>query len=255
MKRIKPVSRNKPYYWMASEMMENLGYKTWKSFTHLIHEASKMMIFIDIPYYENVLPIAKDKKGHTDFYLSRFACFLVVMLADYRKKKVAETQRKFIIKAEKYGVYLKDISEINRLKIREELSVFNKWLNSIASKAEVMNYSDFNRVGYAGMYGMNELSTPKKLSKEVTNLDYMGHMELAANLFRIVLTEQRVRSKQVKGQKNLEKAHYEVSKSIRNLILTHTGNAPENLPIYRGLSKLKMQLKEGYQKMIEREDK
>ncbi|GHS98887.1 hypothetical protein FACS189421_08300 [Bacteroidia bacterium] len=43
-------------------------------------------------------------------------------------------------------------------------------------------------------------------------MDYMGRTELAANLFRITQTEERIKNKGIFGQDNLEQTHYQVGK-------------------------------------------
>ncbi len=78
----------------------------------------------------------------------------------------------------------------------------------------------------------------------------MGRTELAANLFRITLTELKIWTKKVKSQAELEKVHQKVGNGIRNLIKEHMGKFPEQLPIYTDLIQLKKQMKEGYLKMI-----
>lgn len=256
--KIKPINNTKPYYWWASDLVAQLEYKDWDSFTHLVQEAVKIMIVIEIPYDENIIPIENTYKGKKikDYHLSRFACFIIVMLADRKKENVAEIQGRFTLKAEQYGLHLSDLFELERLKIREELAEANKWLSSMAAKAEVNNYSAFNDAGYLGLYKMNskQLHDWRKLPKNSVQQDYMGRTELAANLFRITLTELEIRNKKIKGQSNLEKVHFEVGDGIRNLINKHAEKFPDQLPTYLDLAQLKKQLKEGYQKMIAKEN-
>jgi len=54
--------------------------------------------------------------------------------------------------------------------------------------------------------------------------------ELAANLFRISLTEQKLRNENVKLDKEANKAHYEVGNDIREIIKKQGGTLPENFP-------------------------
>lgn len=246
------IKNKKISYWLASDFMEEIGYKDWKTFVHLMDEATKIMTILEIPYYENIIPEINNIEGKENFKLTRFACFLIVMLADRKKEKVAEAQERFAVKADQYGIYPKDFFEIERLKIREELTDANKWLNSLVTNSELNDYSAFYDAGYVGLYGMKskQLQGLRKLPKNIGQLDFMGRTELTANLFRITLTELEIWSKKVKGQSAIEKIHYEVGKGIRKLIKEHTGKFPEQLPLYKGLGKLKKQVKAGYQKMI-----
>jgi len=54
--------------------------------------------------------------------------------------------------------------------------------------------------------------------------------ELAANLFRVTQTEERIRNKGIKGQSALEATHRAVGREVREIVKKNTGNAPENLP-------------------------
>jgi len=54
--------------------------------------------------------------------------------------------------------------------------------------------------------------------------------ELIANLFRISLTEQKLKNENIKLNKEANKAHYEVGKDIRETIKKQGGTLPENFP-------------------------
>ena len=58
----------------------------------------------------------------------------------------------------------------------------------------------------------------------------MGSVELAANLFRITQTEQKLRNDNVKGEKNANKTHFEVGSEVRKTIEKLGGTMPEDLP-------------------------
>ncbi len=252
---MKPINKQEPYAWESNELMKRLGYKDQRSFVRIVEEAVGLMILIGVPYYENIRPVrdATEAKSSKTFHLSRFACYLVVMLADRKKAEVASAQGRFSRKAQKYGISLGDIFELERLKIREELSEASKWLSSMAAKAKVVDFSEFNDAGYLGLYEMRAraLHDWRALPQDTGQQEYMGRTELAANLLRITLTEQSIWNRKIEGQGYLEDLHYEVGRGIRQLFKTHTGKFPEKLPVYRDLAAVKKQLKTGYRKMIE----
>lgn len=68
------------------------------------------------------------------------------------------------------------------------------------------------------------------LGKNDDILDYMGHEELAANLFRATQTEAKLRREQVKGKENANQTHYAVGKEVRDTIKRLGGTMPEDLP-------------------------
>ena len=104
----------------------------------------------------------------------------------------------------------------------------NYSLNIAARNAGVKNYS-----GYKGLYNgetANDIAKRKNLRYREDILDNMCSDELAANLFRISLTEQKLRNENVKLDKEANKAHYEVGNDIRKTIKKQGGTLPENFP-------------------------
>jgi len=58
----------------------------------------------------------------------------------------------------------------------------------------------------------------------------MGSTELAANLFRITQTEDKLIHDDIKGENNANITHYNIGKNIREVIAKNGGTMPENLP-------------------------
>ena len=83
----------------------------------------------------------------------------------------------------------------------------------------------------------------------------MGRTELAANLFRVTQTEERIKNKGVSGQRNLEQTHFAVGKDVREIVQKNTGQKPENLEQEKRLPEVKKELKQGYRKMLKQNSK
>ncbi|MGL4346486.1 MAG: hypothetical protein ACRCR9_00150 [Chitinophagaceae bacterium] len=71
----------------------------------------------------------------------------------------------------------------------------------------------------------------------------MGSVELAANLFRIALTKNKIVENNVHGQKALEKTHKGVGSAVRKMVKEQTGKYPEQLPVLKELPKIKTEVK------------
>lgn len=83
------------------------------------------------------------------------------------------------------------------------------------------------------MYGgltRKDIHERKGLKKSQDILDYMGHEELAANLFRATQTEAKLRRENIRGKDAANKAHYAVGRKVRQTIKDLGGTMPENLP-------------------------
>ena len=58
----------------------------------------------------------------------------------------------------------------------------------------------------------------------------MWSTELAANLFRITQTEDKIINERIIGEKNANDVHYNIGKNIREVIKKNGGTMPEDLP-------------------------
>lgn len=244
-------------YWWASDLMKMLGYPNMKSFHKVLDRATKAFVSLNIPHYDNILAEQRTIgfESFQDFKLTRFACYLVVMNGDPKKIEVAQAQAYFAQQTRKFELYINNNQDIDRLLIREELTEGNKSLASTVKLAGIVDYAKFTNAGYVGMYNMKSWQLENKRGiKKGKLMDFMGRTELAANLFRITQTEERIKSKKIKGQANLEQTHYEVGKEVRKIVQENVGKAPENLPQEKQLPEVKKELKEGYKKML-KEDK
>lgn len=246
-------------YWWASDLMTMLGYKDMKHFQKVLDRATKAFVSLNIPHYENIIAVQREKDGHPiqDFKLTRFACYMSVMNGNPEKVEVAQAQVYFAQQTRKFELYIQNNNEIDRLLIREELTEGNKSLASVAKQAggSDFDFARFQNAGYLGMYNMPswKLANRRGVKKEKI-MDYMGRMELAANLFRVTQTEARIKNKGITGQSNLEQTHYQVGKEVRGIVEKNEGKSPENLIQEKQLSDVKKELKEGHKKML-KEDK
>jgi DNA-damage-inducible protein D len=211
---------------------------------------------LNIPHYDNIIATPRTINGEPvqDFKMTRFACYIAVMNASPQKKEVALAQAYFAYQTRQFELFVSSHNEIDRLLIREEIIEGNKSLVSTAKQAGITDYAKFQNAGYLGMYNMHNWNLAKRRNVEKAKLmDSMGRTELAANLFRITQTEERIKNCKITGQSNLEQAHYIVGKEVRDIVIKNTGKTPEKLPQEKVLPTVKKELKEGYKKMTKQD--
>ncbi|MEH1780389.1 MAG: BRO family protein [Nostoc sp.] len=94
-------------YWLATELLTLLGYKTWKRIKDTVERATisaKNSGLDESHHFAKVVQMAQigDSQAFRetlkDFKLSRHACYLVAMNADPRKPEIAAAQNYFAIK-------------------------------------------------------------------------------------------------------------------------------------------------------------
>ena len=250
---------------IARELQTALEYAQWRRFQESIVraktacEASGLDVEDHFADVGKMITLAKGAQREiTDVKLSRYACYLIVMNGDPRKEVIALGQTYFAVKTRQ-----KEISDSaaqlsedeKRLAIRDEVTIRNKFLASSAKAAGVetpVDYAVFQNRGYQGLYnglGMKDIHKRKGLKKNEQILDHMGATELAANLFRITQTDDKLRRENIKGKEKANETHYAVGKKVRQTIPELGGTMPENLPTPKiSAKKLKQERKKAIAK-------
>ncbi|MFM9873084.1 MAG: hypothetical protein ACKVQS_06415 [Fimbriimonadaceae bacterium] len=240
--------------WYASQVMATFGYSDSKKFSKAINAAQRACLALEIDLHDNFERV-RFEDGSEDFKLSRFAVYLTVMNGDPSIAEIAAAQAYFALIAEAVRQASDDPDKIDRVVLRKNITDQEKTLSGVVKKAEVENYAFFQNAGYRGMYNMTIAQLRKRRGLgERSPLDFMGKAELAANLFRITQTEERIRSKEIKGQAKLEATALDVGKKVRETMIETGGTAPENLPIMEDIKKSQSSLKKA-KRELEKVDK
>lgn len=243
---IKHVNEYGQEYWTARELQHVLDYTEWRKFKTTIARAMEACKASDNDIADHFGGAAKmvhlgsgAERELEDYLLSRYACYLIAMNGDSRKKTVALAQTYFAVKTRQQEIMdnFEQLSEDQkRLAIRADLTEHNKSLVDAASQAGVTtpkDYAIFQNKGYQGLYGglgQKEIHARKGLKKSQKILDHMGSTELAANLFRATQTDEKLRRDNVKTKELANKTHYDVGAKVRQTIKELGGTMPEDLP-------------------------
>lgn len=243
---IKHFDENGNEFWYARELQKALEYTEYGKFLPVIEkaiEACRKTGFDEGNHFAHVSEMVRIGSGaerKMDSYkLSRYACYLIVMNGDPRKEVIALGQTYFAVKTRQKELSdeVAQLSEDEkRLAIRDEVTIRNKFLASSAKAAGVetpVDYAVFQNRGYQGLYnglGMKDIHKRKGLKKNEQILDHMGATELAANLFRITQTDDKLRRENIKGKELANETHFAVGKKVRQTIAELGGTMPENLP-------------------------
>lgn len=243
--------------WYARDLQALLGYKKWEDFEGVIRRAEiacRNSGNDPAPHFKEVFPSTrKNSEGGRparNYELSRYACYLVAQNASSRLKPVAFAQTYFAIQtrrqelADQNGVDFASLSKNQqRLYLRNQVVEENKRLASTAMGAGVDGkaFGKFQNRGYQGLYGgmgADEIRDYKGLPASAKILDHMGPTELAANLFRITQTEEKLRSRDIKVAWKACDAHFEVGRKVRQTMKELSGILPEDLPVEEDVKRI-----------------
>ena len=247
--------------WFARDLQALLGYKRWEDFEGVIRRAMRACETAGHDPSEHFREVIRSRpknpeggRPSANYELSRYASYLIAQNASSRLKAVAFAQTYFAIQtrrqelADRDGVDFDALSENQkRLYLRNQVVAENKRLASAAMAAGVHTGKDFGKFqnkGYQGLYGgrgVEEIKEYKALPAKANILDHMGSTELAANLFRITQTEEKLRSRKFHGKEAACNAHYEVGVKVRETMRELSGIMPEDLPVAEDVKKIARQ--------------
>jgi DNA-damage-inducible protein D len=244
-------------YWTARSIQEVIGYAKWENFKSVIDRAIESCRSGGIDVRNHFLGSRKmavvgsgAKVQMEDFFLTRYACYLVAMNGESSKAEVASAQRYFAVQTRLQELDRKELNDQERLRLRGRLTQATKHLHSAAARAEVQNYGLFHHAGYLGLYemGLRQVKMRKGIGQDEELYDRAGRLELSAHEFKANLTEQSLIVKKIKGQAAAEEEHKRMGRVVRRTIQRELGVSPEDLraePSIKELSsKTKHQLRD-----------
>jgi len=233
-------------YWLARELAPVLQYIKWENFSKVIDRAMLACKNSGYDVHDQFTEVRKliehgkgGKRTVTDYQLSRYACYLIVQNGDPRKEVIALGQTYFAIQTRKQEVqdHFNQLDEDNkRLVIRGNVKQWNQMLVESAHKAGVITseqYAEFQNAGYAGLYGgetVEDIHARKNLQPKDKILDFMNSSELAANLFRITLADDKMKKDNVNTPAGAMHAHSVAGQEVREAIIRADAILPENQP-------------------------
>ena len=240
---IKHVDEFGNEYWLARELMEVLEYSLWQRFSNVIKKAiencknSNNNVLDHFIGADKMVNIGSNTmRNIADYKLSRYACYLIVLNCDPRKKVIALAKTYFAIQTRKQELSEKEYNELSedekRLYRRNQARKGNLSLNKTAINSGVKDLARFHNVGYKGLYNgetADDIFKRKKLRYREDILDNMGSEELADNIFRIAQTDAKLKRDKVDNEYTANSVHYEVGREVRNSIKRLGGTMPEDL--------------------------
>ena len=242
---IKHINDDGIEFWYARELAPVLDYLRWENFSKAINRAMLACQNSGFSLDDHFREVTKmvelgsgSQRNIKDYVLSRYACYLIVQNGDPRKESIALGQTYFAIQTRRQEIadtFNQLDEDSRRLVIRGDIRQWNSLLAEAAHRAgitEQEEYAEFQNAGYMGLYGglrVSDIHRRKGLKETEKILDHMGSVELAANLFRITQTEEKLVREQTQGLDDAA-THYQVGREVRKTIEAVGGTMPEDLP-------------------------
>jgi len=242
-------------YWSARDLQPCLGYSQWRYFENAITKAvesckrsgnNPQNHFADVRKMVGIGSQAD--REIEDYHLSRFACYLIAQNGDPRKAEIAQAQKYFAIQTRRQEISDQMAADLERLETREQVSIEFKALSGTAREAGVQDkmFGIFHDAGYKGLYGglgVDAIKVRKGISSKEQLMDRMDTTELAANLFRMTQTKEKLKKENIRNQRAAIETHEGVGKKIRATIEEIGGTLPENIPPAEPIKNVKKRMK------------
>jgi DNA-damage-inducible protein D len=234
--------------WTGRDIQLILGYSRWENLEEAIERARMSCMSAGREpdrHFRAVTKMISRGNGaegkRRDWYLTRFACYLIAINGDARKPEIAFAQTYFLVKARQQELTDQLIDEEKRIALRMRVKNENRGLASAAKQVGVRRFPIFQDEGYKGLYGglgVSAIKAKKKISANEELLDCAGRAELAANEFRITQTEQKLLRGGIIGEPAAIQTHRDVGAAVRHTIEILQGIMPKNLPPEPSIKKL-----------------
>jgi len=231
-------------YWSARDLQKALGYgASWQNFEKVIQKAIIAATSPDIglpleDHFNGVIKLIETGKGAKrkvqDYFLSRDACYFIAQNGNPEKPQIRAAQSFFVFTAKVYDMNRLRLEQERRLQLRLKVADGNKQLSETAMQSGVRaeNMPVFEDAGYVGMYHMteNQLSEFWNVPPGTAILDVMGPEALAANLFRITGTDEKLVRDSIHDETRAIATHHDVGAIVRKAVEEIHQQVPEDLP-------------------------
>jgi len=234
---IKKVSNDQEAieFWLARELMPLLGYSTWRQFSEAIERAKEACKISGQPVDNHFLPApAKSTGGRPkeDYFLTRYACYLIAQNGDPRKPQIALAQTYFASQTRKQELMEQRETENKRLEARAKLKETESKIESTVYTRGIklsVEFATFKNKHIEALYGGIPASQLKKIRKIPSGrslADFDSQVELKAKDFALAMTDHNIKEQNIVGKEAMNQEVVKNSKETRQALLNR-GIRPE----------------------------
>lgn len=229
--------QNHMEFWSARDLMLILGYVKWQKFIEAIERAKKTCKTSDQSVDNHFLPAPVNRSGRRpkeDYFLTRYACYLIAQNGDPRKPQIALAQTYFATQTRKQELLEQREKENKRLEARAKLKDTEKNIESTVYQRGIklqVEFATFKNKHIEALYGGISASQLKKMRNIPTNrplADFDSHVELKAKDFALAMTDHNIKDKNISGKEAMNNEVIKNSTATRHTLLSR-GIKPEHI--------------------------
>ena len=253
-------------FWYARELMECLGYATWRRFKEAVERAKEYCEGAGIEVSDHFAGVGKmidlpkgARREVDDIMLTRYACYLIAQNGDPRKEEIAFAQSYFAVQTRKQELIEERIAYIERTEARGKLRESEKRLSQNIYERGVDD-AGFGRIrsrGDQALFGGKSTQDMKKklgVSDKRPLADFLPTLTIAAKNLATEMTNYNVEEKDLQGENAITSEHVQNNQSVRDM-LGSRGIKPEELPPSEDIKKLERRVKSQEKKLVQESGK
>lgn len=239
-------------FWSARDLMKTLWYKKWERFSLVIKKAKQNCInswreikgnFLnEKEFFQEAGKTPLWWRPRENYYLTRYACYLVAINWDSRIQEISLAKEYFISQTRKLEIAEQEIEENKRLNARAKLkksesqieeTIFNRWIKL------PVEFATFKNKGIQALYNCSVKALKKKrwIPENRALADFDNEVELKAKDFIYAMTDHNIKEKNISWKNNLENELQNNSKETRKTLVKRWIN-PEKLKPKEDLKKI-----------------
>ncbi len=252
-------------FWFARDLQQLMGYSKWDNFKKVILkskiscEATGKEILDHFADVGKMVTIGSGSEREIDdIMLTRFACYLIAQNGDPRKEQIAFAQNYFAIQTRNYEIIEKRISDWERLKARQKLTLSEKELSELIYEqtGNDRNFGIIRSKGDQALFGKSTQQMKSKLG--VPNgralADFLPTITIKAKDFATEITVFNTKEKNLTSERQISNEHITNNNSVRDILLNR-GIKPEELPPEEDIKKLERRVNSESKKLGKTPDK
>lgn len=239
-------------FWSARDLMWALGYSKWERFSLVIKKARqncavswwvvKDNFMSEREFFQEAGKTSKGWRPRENYYLTRYACYLIALNADARFEPVASAKTYFASQTRKLELYEQNIEEEKRLVAREKLrkteweieeTIYNRWIRL------PVEFATFKNKWIEALYNIStkKLKEKRGIPNKRALADFDSELELKAKDFTYAVTDHNIKKHNLSWKKQMEDELVENSKWTRKVLLDRW-IVPEELEAQEDIKKV-----------------
>ena len=247
--------------WSARDLQVLLGYSKWENFTNVIEKAKEACLKAGNSVDDHFPDVGKmvevgsgAERQLVNYYLSRYACYLIAQNGDPRKEQIAFAQTYFALQTRKAELIEQRIAERERVQARAKLQETEKRMSGILYERGVdsRGFAIIRSKGDQALFRLSTGDLKKKLGVPDKRpvADFLPTVNIKAKDFAAEMTNVNVQTKDLYGIGPIAEEHIDNNRAVRKIMLER-GIVPEDLPAEEDVKKVERRLAKEDKKNLE----